>query len=247
MTARSGKPALPRLIPPIALVREQRSVTAQAGGALLLPSTAESQSVSVNDSTTGLNTLRTDIRARRSALDDTHIETWSSAIAARAWRIPALSRSRRIACYFSVNGEVSCRKFVHQAWRRGRDVFLPVLQGDSLRFAQFRPETVLNCNRFGIPEPACSTLNLVHPRFMDVVLVPLVACDPYGNRIGMGAGCYDRSFHFLHRRSVWLHPKLIGLAYDFQIVNRLQPNAFDVPMYRVVTETNIYPASRTLL
>ena len=181
--------------------------------------------------------IRKKMKALRSSLAPEQVEKLSRQVTAPLWQISRLMRARRIACYFSVNGEVSCRRFITQAWSRGREVFLPVLSGKELRFAHFSPNTSLKGNRYGIPEPVCPDGDLVSGRHMDVVLTPLLAFDAYGNRLGMGAGFYDRTFHFLKKRRAWKRPCLIGLAYDFQMVNRLQPNAFDVPLHRIVTET----------
>ncbi len=185
-----------------------------------------------------LQFIRKKNKAIRSSLSSQQIEATSVLIANRLWRTRNLMRARKIACYFAVNGEVSCEHFINQAWSRGREIFLPVVSGKELNFAQYSPETSLTSNRFGIPEPACSDADLTAGRHLDVVLAPLVAFDHCGHRVGMGGGFYDRTFHFLLTRSHWKRPCLIGLAYDFQLVNRLQPNAFDVPMQKILTATS---------
>jgi len=78
----------------------------------------------------------------------------------------------------------------------------------------------------------------IDPRQLDVVLVPLVAFDDAGWRLGFGAGFYDRKFAFLLRRLV-RKPLLIGLGYELQRVERQNPSQWDVPLHATVTEQGI--------
>jgi len=196
--------------------------------------------VNLEDHRNYLQNIRKKNKTLRLALAPQQIEIASKLISSHLWRTRKIKRAQRIACYFGVNGEVSCKHFIDRAWSRGREIYLPVISGRKLYFAQYSPKSSLTSNRFGILEPVCSDADLLSGRLIDVVLTPLLAFDKTGNRIGMGGGFYDRTFHFLLNRSTWKHPCLIGLAYDFQLVNRLQPNAFDVPMQKIVTETTHY-------
>jgi 5-formyltetrahydrofolate cyclo-ligase len=74
--------------------------------------------------------------------------------------------------------------------------------------------------------------------------VPLVGFDADGNRLGMGAGFYDRHFAFLRHRRAWHRPLLIGLAFERQRVARLPAAAHDVPLWGVVTERGFYRGTR---
>jgi len=73
-------------------------------------------------------------------------------------------------------------------------------------------------------------------------LLPLVAFDQQGERLGMGGGYYDRTFEFL-RRSGLNKPKLIGLAHDFQQVDAIPTEAWDVPLTAIVTNKGVIKAS----
>ena len=185
-------------------------------------------------------TLRRTLIARRAQLSRDEITSASLAIGTRLWRLPVLARARRIACYFPVNGEVDCRATVHDAWDRGREIYLPVLRDHTLLFAPFGPATRVRDNRFGIPEPVCHPRHLLAPHRLTVVLTPLVAFDEHGNRMGMGGGYYDRTFRFLTIRPHWARPRLIGLAYEFQKVPALNAQIWDVPLHATVTESRTY-------
>jgi len=68
----------------------------------------------------------------------------------------------------------------------------------------------------------------------------IVLVDASGNRLGMGGGFYDRSLEFLRHRHHWYKPQVLGLAYDFQRVNRLQPESWDIPLQGIITEQAVY-------
>lgn len=181
--------------------------------------------------------LRRRLKARRRALPTGWIARHSPLVAHRLWQLPALARARRIACYLPANGEVDCRLIIDTAWRRGRQVLLPVLRGRRLRFAPWQPGTPMRRNRFGIAEPRVARGSEVDGRSLDVVVMPLVAFDDEGNRLGMGGGYYDRSFAFRLHRRLWRKPLLIGIAWQFQQVDALDAQSWDVPLDAIVTES----------
>lgn len=149
--------------------------------------------------------------------------------------------ARRIAAYVAVNGELDPGPFIAAARERTRRIHLPVLPAlprSGLRFAPVEAGDALQPNRYGIPEPHATTL--VRPAFLDLVLVPLVAFDGAGNRLGMGAGHYDRTFGFRRHRRHWRGPRLVGLAYDGQRLKRIDPEPWDVPLDAVVTESGLW-------
>ncbi|MDH5328292.1 MAG: 5-formyltetrahydrofolate cyclo-ligase [Gammaproteobacteria bacterium] len=150
--------------------------------------------------------------------------------------------SQRIAFYISNDGELDLLPLIVLALARKKRCYLPVLGAGSrphLRFAPYRPGIKMRFNKFGIPEPQCFKREMAKPLAMDLVLTPLVAFDESGNRIGMGGGYYDRTFAFLRFRRRWSKPRLIGVAHDFQKVNRIQNESWDVPLSGVVTPSSV--------
>ena len=99
--------------------------------------------------------------------------------------------------------------------------------------APYRP------NRYGIAEPS-RTDGALTARWMDVVILPLVAFDASGTRLGSGAGYYDRALEYLALRKTWRRPRLIGFAYDFQCVPALERKRWDVPLPLIVTDAHVY-------
>ena len=151
--------------------------------------------------------------------------------------------SRRIACYWAVDGEIELNAFLMRAHRDGRSLYLPVLSGKRsgyLQFHRYRPGECLRANRFGIPEPVARPSRRLACQQLDLVLLPLVAFDRQGQRLGMGAGFYDRTFAFLRQRGArWRRPRLLGVAFGFQQVAALPVEPWDVPLAGIATENGL--------
>lgn len=152
-------------------------------------------------------------------------------------RLDGYRRARRIAAYCARDGELSARYIFAHARRAGRACYLPVLRpGNRLAFAPVNARGRLRRNRFGIPEPAATHAQRLPARALDLILVPLVAFDAVGNRLGMGGGFYDRTLAFLRTRPFRAPPVVIGLAHSGQQVDKLRAQAWDIPLMGVITE-----------
>lgn len=165
-------------------------------------------------------------------------------VAEHADRLLRFRSRQRIAAFVSLREEIDTAPLLALLRQRGHRLYLPRItsvRGKTLRFvaAAGRP---MRANRYGIPEP--QTLRSVRPTDLDIVFVPLVAFDGRGARLGMGAGFYDRAFAFKRLRSQWRRPRLVGLAYACQQVERLIESRHDVRLDAVITERGIitFPA-----
>ncbi len=190
--------------------------------------------------------LRKRLRARRRALSEVERFQRSHAICERLRRRSEFQRARRIVLYLPNDGEVDPTPLLDALWGARRMALLPVLRvlaGNRLAFHPYRPGDILAPNRYGIPEPVANPGEAVPPHTLDLVLLPLVAFDSQGRRLGMGGGFYDRTFAFLRQRRQWRRPLLIGVAYDFQEVPELPAEPWDVPLHAVVTETRWIPCA----
>jgi 5-formyltetrahydrofolate cyclo-ligase len=184
--------------------------------------------------------IRSSIKTRRAALSQHERNAAAQAIAARLLKIPAIRRARSIAIYMPFRGEADCQIFARRAKLRKKRIFVPILRKSGLVFAPLKSAADMRPNHFGILEPVYQKKELLPAGQLDVVIAPLVAFDDRCNRIGMGGGFYDRCFAFRKFRRNWLRPRLIGVAYDFQRVEQLSPEAWDVPLDMIVTEQNCY-------
>jgi 5-formyltetrahydrofolate cyclo-ligase len=190
-------------------------------------------------------TLRRDIRQRRRALSPQQQQLASEHLCQRLARQPLFLRSKRIALYLPNDGEIDPTPLLHTALVRNKQCYLPVLKPGSentLWFVRYQQDTPLHHNRFGIPEPAADPRYKVRARDLDLVLMPLVAFDDQGNRMGMGGGFYDRSFAFKHRNHSH-QPYLLGLAHSCQQVDNLNIQHWDIPLHGIATEKRIFVAS----
>ena len=187
--------------------------------------------------------LRRSLRARRNALAPEDQRLAAERLASKIIGTRLFLTSRRIACYLPNDGEIDTAPVIERIRRLRKTLYLPVisrLSHDRLWFAESKPKTRLVPNRFGIPEPAVQSRDLIRAQELDLILMPLVGFDDRGNRLGMGGGFYDRSLEFLRHRNHWRKPHLLGIAYDFQRVNGLTADPWDIPLQGVITDQAVY-------
>lgn len=181
--------------------------------------------------------LRSKIRQQRMALDDVETRLSSSKAASLLLATPVYRQATRLAAYAASNNELDPHPVIKEAWSDGKRVYLPVIREDNtLSFAPYHLRSSLQKNSYSIPEPVCSAEELLPAADLDLILVPLVAFDAGCRRVGMGAGYYDRTLAGLHSDK----PVKAGLAYDFQRVNYIRSQPWDIPMDMIVTEQHIY-------
>lgn len=181
--------------------------------------------------------LRDKIRLQRATLDASDAKLAAAKVASRLLATSVYSQATRLAAYIASNNELDPHAVIKEAWNTGKHVYLPVIRDDnSLRFAPYHSLSNLQKNRYRIPEPVCPADELVSAADLDLILVPLVAFDTGCQRIGMGAGYYDRTLAGLNSDG----PVKTGLAYDFQRVDHIQAQPWDILMDMIVTEHRLY-------
>ncbi len=143
-------------------------------------------------------------------------------------------RARCLGGYLAVASELDPGLVLADSITRGKQVFVPrITDADTMVFSPWSPQASMQPNRFGIPEP--QTDESIPAEKLDFVIVPLLAFDSRGNRLGSGAGYYDRTFAFKLDRPASL-PVLCGYAYAWQQQEMLQTAPWDVPLDLVVVE-----------
>jgi 5-formyltetrahydrofolate cyclo-ligase len=174
---------------------------------------------------------RIEMLERRMAQSPEAVRRASEVVVRRLLALPELAGSFRIGAYLGVRGEVDPSALRHVD---RLEVALPVTTaGEPLRFVV--PAGPLEQGPYGIRQPGEGTE--VTPLELDVVVVPAVAVDRRGHRVGHGAGFYDRTF--ADRRKDTPPPVLIGICHSFQVVEHLDAKPWDVPLDLVVTEAGI--------
>lgn len=176
---------------------------------------------------------QTMLRARR-AIPQEHVRALSLSIKRRLESQPEFIRAHAIAAYAAKPDEVQTSSLIDDALAGGKRVVLPVVDpaaGD-LRFFEVRSRAELSPGRFGVLEPAAQGVPVPLSE-TDAVVVPLVAWDEEGERIGYGKGYFDRALAS-RARSV-----AIGLGFESQMLARIPADESDVPLDMVVTEKRV--------
>jgi 5-formyltetrahydrofolate cyclo-ligase len=158
----------------------------------------------------------------------------ADAIAHTQWLAPG----KRIGLYASMPQELGTGPLIELARQRGCRIYLPRIthfRARRMRFVPLNPRA--RQHDFGMLEPEGD--EWIGARFLDTIFCAGVGFDRRGARIGHGAGFYDRALAFRHIRRHWRGPRLVGLAYSFQVVPLIPVTANDVFMDFIVTERGI--------
>ena len=187
--------------------------------------------------------IRHDICERRKHLDDETIHQCAEQVAAQLIFLPQIIDSQHIAYYIASDGELDPNVIIHCEQHVNKHYYLPVIdfaQNKKMDFYAHHRNEPLHENRYGILEPQITSQRAADINMLDIIFVPLVAFDKNCNRLGRGAGYYDRALAHLPMHSQQTRPLLVGLAYEFQKIPEFEPKAWDVPLDMVVTECGIY-------
>lgn len=190
------------------------------------------------------NQLRQLLRSKRSSLSTTQQARAAKQLALKLGKSGILKNSNYIAGYLAQDGEIDPLPLLKSLRVQGNCCYLPVLHGKKLQFARWHQFCRYQANRFDILEPIGTEQRQAIQ--LDVILLPLVAFDQYGNRLGMGGGFYDRTLEF-KRYKIKKRPLLIGLAHSCQQVDKLEPSSWDIPLDYIATESRIFSANRKWL
>ena len=180
---------------------------------------------------------RTALRARR-ALDPATRRAASQLACQRIARLPLFKRARRIGLYWPMTHEADPRPLLDMMSARQQPL-LPRVVDDSLRFIAIDPVNFRHRrSALGITEPVGRLQRSVTA--LDLLIVPLAAFDSAARRIGMGGGFYDRTLAPVAAGGGYRGPRLLGLAFDVQRVDRIDARAWDVPLDGVVAPARVY-------
>lgn len=176
-------------------------------------------------------------KERRNALSFTEHKLFSDAIRTKLLQTEMYQEGKRLLTFVSFQSEVDTHEIIRQAILDGKRVYLPRVEAHGMEFYEIHDLEGLIPSKFGVLEPPVNVENRYHTvdGEKDLMLLPGLAFDPTGNRIGYGAGYYDRYF-IKHTKE---HFDKIALAYDFQVMNRIATEEFDVGADVILTPTRI--------
>jgi 5-formyltetrahydrofolate cyclo-ligase len=175
--------------------------------------------------------------ALRNSISPAQLDYLSSKIAQRLFKLKEIEDAETVSMYLHIGSEVRTGEVLAWCMSRGKRVIVPVTnkQNRRLIFSKLKsPEKELQVGAFGIPEPKPEFLSPIPLEEAQVVLVPGIAWDLRGYRIGYGGGYYDRSINALRRQM-----PTIGLAYELQIVREIPTSRYDRQVNKLVTERRV--------
>ncbi len=198
----------------------------------------------MNTPTPDKKALRAGLRRARAAIPAAERLHAARQVERLAVRLGLLRPGRRIGFYIPAKGELDILPLLDRAQALGVACFLPIVPGHfhkKLWFSRLgEHEHLWGVNRFGIPEYHDWRRKRVRAHRLDLIFVPLLGFDARGYRIGMGGGYYDSSLAFLRLRRSWRRPRLVGVAFDVQRVERVPDDPWDVPLDLAITERRVY-------
>ncbi|HLB01951.1 MAG TPA: 5-formyltetrahydrofolate cyclo-ligase [Nitrospiria bacterium] len=186
--------------------------------------------------------LRKLILEKRRALSDKGRREKSLAIQQRFFLLDEFRQGRVIHLFLSFRGEVMTDGIVKEALALGKQVVVPVVVGGSegMNLSEIRqyPEEV-EPGAYGIPEPKKKFIRRVDPATVDLFVLPGVAFDRRGGRLGYGAGYYDRILGGTVPSRESKRVSLIALAFELQLVDRIPSSVHDVRVHKIITEERV--------
>jgi len=150
-------------------------------------------------------------------------------------------KQQHIACYAALPSEFDCQPIIEALWQTEKHCYLPLIEprgNKELHFGLYRSGDKLRRNHYQVLEPE-DPKEIRTAQQLDLVLLPLLAFDQAGYRLGTGGGYYDHTFSFLLQQQRPSKPLLFGLAYEIQTVDQLPHESFDVPLDGVITEKEV--------
>lgn len=180
--------------------------------------------------------LRKQMLAYRERLSREQIKIASARICCQLVRLPEYRQAEKILFYMAIKNEVDVAWAMETAWKEGKRVILPRVNKQKMECLEVGRQDELQKGTFGILEPKSG--KAMNPERIDLVIVPGIAFDLQGFRLGYGGGYYDRLF------AEYPHLKRVGVLEHGQLVPTVYPESHDQPLHRLVTSQKIHQIKR---
>lgn len=188
-------------------------------------------------------TMRLRMTRARNSLSENQREDWSSKAISYLIEVFETMRLTNVLVYIPFRSELDTRSFIEWGWDKGVNILVPRCNPSdySMEIYSLRHWEELSPGAYGIEEPDPLRLNALDSYFVpEVIILPGLAFDLFGGRLGYGSGYYDRLYE---RLQPWMdHSKpsiLIGLGYEMQVVDKVPMDEHDTPLHMLVTEMGI--------
>lgn len=187
---------------------------------------------------TSKSVVRTAMRRLRQGLHPAERQERSRRVAEHLWGLEAFVQRERVLFYAAQGDEVDTLPILTRWVAEGRRAIFPRVEGGEMILVEVSSLTDLCPGYRGLLEPRPGGGRAIPPEQVEVALVPGLAFDLKGNRLGQGGGHYDRVLARLSPASM-----TIGLAFEFQVLERLPVEVHDVPVDLIVTERRVIEAA----
>ncbi|MBZ9636465.1 5-formyltetrahydrofolate cyclo-ligase [Clostridium sp. FP1] len=181
--------------------------------------------------------LRKNMLKERKSMKTETVSAFSHIIMDTIIKLPEFLNCKNIMLYLSFNNEVDTYALAKWCLDNGKKVIVPYCIKETREIIPFEINNLtkdLTKSSFGIMEPKHDILKKANTCDIDLIIVPGVVFDKHGNRIGFGAGYYDR---FLPKRVK--NTPTIGIAFDYQVISKIPTGIYDVPLDFIITEKRI--------
>ena len=182
--------------------------------------------------------IRNFIREERAKLRKEWVKENSRCVQERLAALSEFKKAKRVCCYNALPGEVETDFIVAMCWTDGKDVCVPAFRKGMNQYglAELRKGMKMEPGHFGVAEPV--DLEWVFGESVDIFVVPGLAFDSSGGRVGHGGGYYDMILRGMEKKVF-----KAGLAFDYQILERIPMLAGDVGMDVVITEKRVFSSA----
>lgn len=170
--------------------------------------------------------LRKLVAQNKRSYSTTQKTEWSSSLFQKLEDHPLFLRAHTILLYHSLPDEVQTHEFIER-WYPHKRIVLPLVKGEELEFRYYEGKDSLQVGAFGIEEPKGTAVENLNE--IELSIIPGVAFDRTGNRLGRGKGYYDRALAQLQSHN-------IGVCFHFQLFPHIPIEETDRPMHEVWTE-----------
>ena len=183
--------------------------------------------------------LRKEILTKRKSIDTVEKEEKDRKILEKFYESKYYIEAKNIFIYISYDSEINTKGIINKALMDNKKIYVPRTEFKTRLMDAVKITSLDNLieSEYGILEPSAEKPH-IDPNGLDLIVVPGVAFDRNGGRMGYGAGFYDRYFEKISKDNMKKVIKL-ALAYDFQILEKIPMNEQDVPVNYIITESKV--------
>jgi 5-formyltetrahydrofolate cyclo-ligase len=182
-------------------------------------------------------TIREKVLKTRNAMIQKEVSEKSREILKNLMTIPEFSESNCISIYLSFSNEVDTFLIIEALQKLGKKIVVPYTKKDIIDLLPVQISSVekdLTVSSFGYPEPILEKVSVIDIQEIDFIIIPGVAFDGMGNRVGFGKGYYDKYLSKIKRNI-----KKTAVAYEYQVLRNVPSESHDIKMDYIVTEKRV--------